>query len=409
MSYDAAMSSRRIALIACLCVATLVAENAYVSLAHAQSSGGEIVVAQEERRGGIFRFLTRPFRRDAPQQAAPQQAAPEQARPRRRQQQEAAQPRRQRQSNQPQQAAAPPPPPEIAKAEDAKRVLVVGDFMAGSLFKGLVEAYAENANVVVVDASNGSSGLVRDDYYNWPGELPAIIEANKPAAILMLIGANDRQSISGAGDPGSDPWRVAYAERVGAVADILKASTIPTLWAGLPPVNSGNMSRDYSAFNGIVREQLESRGLRFIETWDGFADAEGKFVASGPDITGQTVQLRTGDLGLNFTRAGQRKLAFFVEQELNAILGGAAPVLAAIDPAATGEIAGPPIPGEPPPPQIGPMVNIDTLTAGDALSGPSGEAASGTAAATILRRLSSGEQPPAGRADNFSWPISSTP
>ena len=281
--------------------------------------------------------------------------------------------------------------------------------MAGALSKGLIEAYAENPNVLVVDASNGSSGLVRDDYYNWPGELPAILEAQKPAAVLVLIGANDRQSMAGAGDPGSDPWRVAYAGRVGMLADILRATEIPTFWAGLPPVNSGNMSRDYSAFNGIVREQLESRGLPFIETWDGFADAEGKFVASGPDITGQTVQLRTGDLGLNFTRAGQRKLAFFVEQELNAALGGGAPVIAAVDAAAVAEIAGPPIPGEAVP-QIGPMMNIDSLTLGDTLSGPaSGVGTSGSAGASILQRLSGEESPPTGRADNFLWPAAATP
>ena len=42
------------------------------------------------------------------------------------------------------------------------------------------------------------------------------------------------------------------------------------------------MSRDYSAFNSIVREQLEAKGMRFIEMWNGFADEEGKYVAVGP-------------------------------------------------------------------------------------------------------------------------------
>ena len=89
------------------------------------------------------------------------------------------------------------------------------------------------------------------------------------------------------------------------------------------------MSRDYSAFNGIVREQLEAKGLRFVDMWNGFADEEGKYVAVGPDVRGQSVQLRADD-GLNFTRAGQRKLAYFVEQELNDMFGGTAPLLAAV-------------------------------------------------------------------------------
>jgi len=378
-----------------LALAALLAADLAIPPALAQTAEQGVVVAQNDVPR-IFRFLFRDRRRQAPPPRfdLPRVVIPqfEQERPR---------VRRERRSR-----PAAPVVREVAaveKAADAKRVLVVGDFMAGALAKGLADAYRENPNVVVVDASSGSSGLVRADYYNWPASLPGLVAGQKPDAILALVGGNDRQGIdteTGSYALGTDGWRTTYASRVAAFADALKASGKPALWVGLVPVSSSLMSRDYSAFNSIAREQLEAKGLRFIETWNGFADAEGKYVAVGPDVDGQSAQLRADD-GLNFTRAGQRKLAFFVEQELNAILGGAAPVLAAIDPSATGEIAGPPIPGEPPPPQIGPMVNIDTLTAGDALSGPSGEAASGTAAATILRRLSGGEQPPAGRADNF--------
>jgi hypothetical protein len=397
------MEAKRATIIAGFSLIAFVAQDAIAPLAQAQSAAPEIVLAQaQEREGGIFRFLTRPFRpREAEPQVVPQQQQ-QQARPRR--QREASRPRRQRRSEPA--AEAPRPIAEVAKAENAKRVLVIGDFMAGALSKGLAEAYAENANVLVIDANNGSSGLVRDDFYNWPGELPAIVEAQKPDAILVLIGANDRQPLTTAGgsqEVGSDGWRIAYMARVAALADVLKATTSPVLWAGLPPVNSGTMSRDYSAFNGIVREQLESKGLRFIETWDGFADAEGKFVAVGPDITGQSVQLRTGDLGLNFTRAGQRKLAYFVEQELNAILGGGAPQVAAADTAAASAD-----PAQPEP-EIGPMVNIEALAVGETLSGTA-PGASGTAATAILRRLSgNGNAPPAGRADNYAWPDGATP
>jgi hypothetical protein len=156
------------------------------------------------------------------------------------------------------------------------------------------------------------------------------------------------------------------------------------------------MSRDYSAFNSIVREQLEAKGIRFIETWNGFADAEGKYVAVGPDVGGQSVQLRSSD-GLNFTRAGQRKLAFFVEQELNALLGGAAPQLAAVDAAGT--------PGENP--LISGMIPIESLgAAGNALSSGAPEKDRGIVAAAISKRIAGEEDnsPPVGRADNYIWP-----
>jgi hypothetical protein len=323
----------------------------------------------------------------------------------RRQQREAAQPRRERRNR-----PAAPAPREVAaveKAENAKRVMVVGDFMAGALSKGLAEAYSENPNVVVVDASSGSSGLVRGDFYDWPAEIPKLAETQKPDAILALVGANDRQSIQTETGPkalGSDGWRAAYAARVAALADALKATGKPVLWTGLAPVKSSAMSRDYSALNGIVREQLEAKGIPFIETWNGFADEEGRFVASGPDIGGQNAQLRDSD-GLNFTRAGQRKLAFFVEQQLNELLGGSAPQLAAVDALSVPAAVSPSEQG----PRIGPMVPIEALTVGgEALSAEaaSAEAASGAAATAISNRLGGEEAtvPPRGRVDSYAWP-----
>jgi hypothetical protein len=123
-------------------------------------------------------------------------------------------------------------------------------------------------------------------------------------------------------------------------------------------------------------------------------------------VGGQSVQLRTDD-GLNFTRAGQRKLAYFVENDVNTILGGAAPVLAtAVE---TPEAA---TPGEAVP-KIGPMVPIEALTAGGtALSAaaPSSATKSGAAAAAIETRLA-GEPAavPPGRADDYVWPLRAPP
>ncbi len=301
-------------------------------------------------------------------------------------------------------APAAPTPREVAaveKAEDAKRALVVGDFMASALAKGLAETYRDNPNVVVVDATSGSSGLVRNDYYDWTAKLPAMVEDQKPDVILVMIGANDRQGIdSDAGSQafGTDQWRAAYAARVAAFADVLKATAKPILWGGLVPVAPASMARDYSNFNGIMREQLEPKGITFIDMWNGFADDEGKYVAVGPDVDGQSVQLRASD-GLNFTKAGQRKLAYFVQQELNDIFGGNGPQISAADAAAAAR-AGPDAP------KIGPMVPLDALNLAGADTLSSGDAQSGSVAATISARLSDADAkpPPEARVNSYVWP-----
>jgi hypothetical protein len=393
---------KRFAAILCICVLA-VADLGLPDL-QAQAQSREIVVAQDNRSvGGFFRRLFRP-RNVAPPPSGPVfRIVPRGAEPR-------AEPRRQStRRSRPSRSTSPAPTPrEIAtveKSEDAKRVLVVGDFMARSLAKGLSSAYRENPDALVIESTSGSSGLVRSDYYDWPAKLPEIVEEQKPDAILVMIGANDRQAIqtdSGSQSVGTDGWRAAYAARVAALAESIKATGKPALWVGLTPVQSSGMSRDYSAFNGIVREQLEAKGMSFIEVWNGFADEEGKYVSVGPDVRGQSVQLRASD-GLNFTQAGQRKLAYFVEQELQDIFGGTAPQVASADPSAAVE------PGEAGP-QIGPMVPLDALAVigGDALA--TGAPASGAnsadadVASTIANRIAGEETAPPGRADSYRWP-----
>ena len=52
-----------------------------------------------------------------------------------------------------------------------------------------------------------------------------------------------------------------------------------------------------------------------IDIWDGFVDEDGRYAQSGPDVEGQTRRLRTSD-GVYFTQAGARKLAHYVEREV---------------------------------------------------------------------------------------------
>src|SRR4051812_31247425 len=140
------MKSRAVFL--CLLIALLAAPEEFVPLALAQSSGGEVVVAQNNSPGGFFRRLFGGNRRRQqipqrpPIQLFPDFGAVEPP--------VVLQPRRQRRAKtattQPK-VAAP-----IAKAEDAKRALVLGDFMANALAKGLTDTYRDNPNVVVIDA-----------------------------------------------------------------------------------------------------------------------------------------------------------------------------------------------------------------------------------------------------------------
>ncbi|QGG91582.1 DUF459 domain-containing protein [Agrobacterium sp. MA01] len=216
--------------------------------------------------------------------------------------------------------AAPPPPPKL---DNAKTVLVLGDFVASALGDGLKTAFEDSPGVVVENRANGSSGLVRDDFYDWPGQLPALVGEIKPSVVVIQIGANDRQQLvtpTGRLDFRTDPWFTAYGDRVARLASVAAETRVPIIWVGLPAFRPQNMTADALRLNTIYRSSIEKVNGEFVDIWEGFVDQEGRFIVTGSDINGQPVRLRGND-GIGFTGPGKRKLAFYVEKSVRRYLG----------------------------------------------------------------------------------------
>jgi hypothetical protein len=308
--------------------------------------------------------------------------------------------------------SAEPAAPAVEKAADARTVLVVGDFMASSLAEGLQAVFSDNPSVRVIDRSKGSSGFVRDDFYNWPKEIGPLIQQEKPTAVAVMIGSNDRQSMTVDGTrepPRSDAWKKAYEARIMAFGKIVHDDKIPLVWVGMPPFKPGTMTADMLAFNDIYRSAVEAIGGEYVDIWDGFVDENGAFVFTGPDINGQSVRLR-GDDGINMTKAGKRKIAFYAEKPLLKLLGLAN--------GADGLSPGAPetrLPGQPSEPasvdRTPPMLLDDPALDGDSslLGGaPEPMAKPGSAVGKLVVKGISPTAPP-GRADHFDAPAQSSP
>ncbi|MFC5386159.1 DUF459 domain-containing protein [Aquamicrobium segne] len=300
---------------------------------------------------------------------------------------------------------AAPPAPTIAKDADARIVLVVGDFMASGLADGLTTIFAENSTVRVIDRSNGSSGLVRDDYYDWPGQIGAILKAEKPAVVLIMMGSNDRQPIK-TGDtsqaPQTEGWKQEYKKRTLDFGQHFTNAKLPFLWVGLPSFRPGSMTSDMLALNEIYRDAAENTGGEFVDIWEGFVDENGAFISRGPDINGQPVALRTED-GINMTRAGRRKVAFYTEKPLLKLLGLASPNATAAEP----ELLAPATDSVEHPVNIDrtqPMLlNDPALDGGIELLGASLPLATATTArAKLSEEKGRTDQSVSGRADHFN-------
>ncbi|MEM1037939.1 MAG: SGNH family hydrolase [Pseudomonadota bacterium] len=333
---------------------------------------------------------------------------------------------------------------KVAKTDDAKRVLVIGGFMADNMARGLRAAMADVPNIVVLDRSNGRSGFVRTDVVNWPEALPSVIEKAKADYVVAMLGANDRQSMRVDGKRWkrrTEIWDAEYQKRAKSLGDALKASGLPHAWVGLPPVRYRSLNTDYLVFNEWYSKSVDPLRGKFVDIWDGFSNAEGAYSRSGPDVNGQIKLLRLKD-GMNFSRAGRQRLAFYLENEIKRTLGAASGTAvafgtndldsgraaeAAYDPAKTGKtvvlrlndpaidgdvtLAGDaPLAGSAIPVANAastPSVPSPTLTSTTGSTTPTATASQTTNLQTIASTgRTSGV---AGRVDDFSWPPADAP
>src|SRR5712664_3320015 len=91
------------------------------------------------------------------------------------------------------------PPPEKRETVPERNVLVLGDAMADWLAYGLEDAYAERPDMGVIRKHKTVSGLIKyqpkGDPADWPAAAKGILATEKPDAIVVMLGLNDRMVI----------------------------------------------------------------------------------------------------------------------------------------------------------------------------------------------------------------------
>jgi hypothetical protein len=214
-----------------------------------------------------------------------------------------------------------------------------------------------------------------------------------------------RQASYGPWEFRSEKWELAYIKRIDATIAALKSAGVPVLWVGLASQRGTKSSQDSAYLNELYRSRAEKAGIVYVDIWDGFVDEAGRYSPQGPDYEGQIRRLRTGD-GVYFTKFGARKLAHYVEREIQRITGNKGLPVALPMPVDPGPQA-PAKPGGPAQrPSAGPVVPLTvSRVAPEELMG-GGRAPVPTTDATAARTLTRGEPvaAPSGRADDFSWP-----
>ncbi|CEG06924.1 hypothetical protein BN961_00303 [Afipia felis] len=202
-----------------------------------------------------------------------------------------------------------------------------------------------------------------------------------------------------------DPrWVELYNRKIEELIGILKAKGVPVLWVGLPAVRGTKSTSDMLFLDALYRDAAGKAGITYVDVWDGFVDDAGRYLQQGPDFEGQIRRLRSYD-GVFFTKAGARKLAHYTEREIRRVLAARSSPLSLPSEAPYNSVnVKPGVAG--PRPMAGPVVPLvaSSVSADQLLGGVGSRPAAVDALAA--RTLVKGEplSPPAGRADDFSWP-----
>jgi uncharacterized protein len=433
--------------------------------------------------GGFFPFFDRPYN---PQPSQPYNAPGYYGAPR------------------PEESSRAPPPRKV-ETPPASTIVVIGDSLADWLAYGLEEIYADQPQLGVERRIRPNSGLIhyepRNDTLEWSQAVKDILATEKPAAIVVMLGLNDRVPIklqpretkpegkpeakpeakqppaganaaaqgkpegkqapagatastpaaqtaqpkqgqdtktapqptppAGAAQqseeqaavaaaepqhptPGgtyefhTDEWAELYGKRIDDMIAVLKSKGVPVIWVGLPAVRGPRATSEMSYLDDLYHARADKAGIVYVDIWDGFVDENGRYTVQGPDFEGQIRRLRSSD-GVHFSKTGAEKLAHYVEHELTRVMANPVVPVALPSPEAAAPAAA--APGAPRP-AVGPVLPLaatGTGEGGDLLgagSRPSPASPDPTAASVLVR----GEAlaAPVGRADNFTWPRSSS-
>jgi hypothetical protein len=204
------------------------------------------------------------------------------------------------------QAAPTPSAQSLAATAQAacspKKILVVGDSFAVGLGMTLEQSLKTKGPVALASKGKVSSGLNSPKFYDWEKALGEFLDAEKPDALVVMLGGNDAKN--GKGTP---EWSRDFQAKAERFLTIAAGRGVPVVWVGLPPMREKTFSQKAWTANEAMRAACAtSKGCRFIDSWDLFADHAGNFSAKKP-VGGKPVPLRGKD-GVHFSPAGCKLL-----------------------------------------------------------------------------------------------------
>lgn len=204
--------------------------------------------------------------------------------------------------------------PVRARADERRRVLILGSSAMAGAFGGALEHGLERLGYQVHRRHRSASSLSRPDFFDWYAEAQRLYESFRPHGTLVMFAANDAQALFTGGKPAwiqfhdEDAWTRAYRDRVNEFVDTLAPRGERVVWIGAPIMRSPKLSARMRRTNQIYAEEMRWRpAATFVDTWGHLADRRGHY-SDRIRVGGSTKLVRSPD-GVHLARAGARVLA----------------------------------------------------------------------------------------------------
>jgi hypothetical protein len=195
-----------------------------------------------------------------------------------------------------------------ATAAEPLRLFVTGDsmieFMAPKLF---AEATRVHAALDGESEVKYGTGLVRDDFFDWPAHAREQMAKRDPEAVIMMMGGNDGQGITLRGGTilhdGTPEWAAEYQRRATIMMRLITENGRRRVyWVGMPVPRSERLARDYAQINAALRDAAAAvPGARYVDITADFAP-DGHYTDF---VGGQLVRARDG---IHLNRDGSVRL-----------------------------------------------------------------------------------------------------
>jgi hypothetical protein len=205
------------------------------------------------------------------------------------------------------------------------RLWVGGDSLAAGPSWAVFEAARATGVVKPLAEYQVGTGLVRNEFWDWPKHMDAVVRARDPQMSVFMVGANDDQPIEVSGTsygPPDQPWADEYRRRVDAVMVNLTTGGRYLFWIGMPPMRDAAYSRSMGLLDQIMQEEAaKHRRVTYIDVWTMFSapGAPGTYAQYVPEENGQLVNMRLDD-GIHLNVEGSQRLARAVMAEIGKLV-----------------------------------------------------------------------------------------